>query len=157
MNDIYSKRVKDVMSRDVVSVHADENLHTALELMAENRIAALPVVDRRDHCVGILSTSDLVDVARGVDDNLEQLNQTDGIARGWMVDELVDSLGHEKIVSLMSERVATVGQETLLANAAREMLRNRVHRLPVLDQSERLVGIVSTRDLLEAFASGAPN
>ena len=155
MSTAHSMRAKDVMSRDVVSISANETLHVALELMGENRVAALPVVDRRDHCLGMLSASDLVDVTRELDDDLERLDGVDGMARGWLVDNLGQGLGNQKIDELMSESVATVGPETPLAEVAREMLRHRVHRLTVTDESDRLVGIVSTMDLLSAFANGA--
>lgn len=155
-NDVYAKRVRDIMSTDVVSVHPDETLHGALELMSENRVAALPVVDRRDHCVGILSTSDLVDINRDLDEDLDALQDADAAARGWLVQKLGDSLGHEKVVGLMSDNVAAVGPEAPLAEAAREMLRNRVHRLPVVDETGRMVGILSTMDLLTALVAGAP-
>lgn len=153
---IYSKRVKDVMRRDVVTIPANETLHEALQLMSENRVSALPVVDSRDHCVGVLSTSDLVDVTRDVDDDLDALDRSEEISSSWLTGKLAEKLGHERIDSLMTENVATVQLETPVAQAAREMLRHRVHRLPVVDETGRLRGIVSTMDLLELFADGAP-
>ena len=67
MSDVYEKRVKDVMSRDLVTIDAKDSVHEALQLMAENKVAALPVVDRQGRCVGIISTSDLVDVTRDLE------------------------------------------------------------------------------------------
>ena len=58
------KRVKDAMSRDVVTINAAELAHEALQLMAENKVSALPVVDRQGRCIGIISTSDFIDVER---------------------------------------------------------------------------------------------
>ena len=57
----------------------------------------------------------------------------------------------------MSESVTTVGLETRIGKAARAMLRNRVHHLPVIDHDDRLIGIVSTMDILGEFADGAPD
>ena len=152
---IYDKRVKDVMSRDTVTLNAEDTVHEALTLMGENRVSALPVVDRRDRCVGILSTSDLVDMTRDVDEDLKQLDLVDPASQRFLIDKLADSLGSEKVQSYMSESVTTVGMETPIGRAAREMLRNRVHHLPVLDHNERLIGIVSTMDILGEFADGA--
>ena len=44
-NNIYERRVKDVMSRDVVTISAGDTIHEALALMGENRVSALPVVN----------------------------------------------------------------------------------------------------------------
>ena len=152
--DIYQQRVKDVMSRDVVSIHVDETLHEALQLMVENRVGVLPVVDKRDHCVGVLSTSDLVDVTRDLDAELTAYEKVDEGSRGWLIEQLGEHLGHERVDSLMSENVATVTPDTMLVTAAQEMLRNRVHRLPVVDQGKRLAGIVSTMDVMSALVNG---
>ena len=47
-------RVKDVMSKHVVAISPADTLHEALELIVENRVSALPVVDGRERCVGML-------------------------------------------------------------------------------------------------------
>ena len=152
---IFNRRVKDVMSRDVVSVHSGDSIHEALNLMVENRVSALPVVDGRNHCIGIISTTDLVDLTRDVDDDVNQMEELDPSSRRWLIDKLVNTMGTEKLDSYMTENVATVSSETLLARAAREMLRNRVHHLPVVDSQERLIGIISTMDILAVFAAAA--
>jgi CBS-domain-containing membrane protein len=156
-DDIYKHRVKDIMSRDVVTISVQDTIHDALTLMGENRVSALPVVDKRDHCVGILSTSDLVDMTRDVDDDLYNLDLVDATSRRFLLDKLAHSMGSEPVQSFMSEAVATVTDETTIARATREMLRNRVHHLPVVDEHEQLIGIVSTIDILSEFADGAPD
>ncbi len=155
-NNVYQKRIKDVMSRDVVTIDAADTIHEALTLMGENRVSAIPVVDRADNCVGILSTSDLVDMTRDLDDDLYSLDLVDPTSRRFLLDKLAHSMGAEPVQSFMSEAVTTVDAETTLATATREMLRNRIHHLPVVDSNGHLIGIVSTMDVLEAFANGAP-
>jgi CBS-domain-containing membrane protein len=143
--DIYGRRVKEIMSRDVVTIRAGDTVHEALTLMGENRVSALPVVDNHDHCVGILSTSDLVDMTRDVDDDLYQL------------DKLTHSMGNESVQSYMSETVTCVDPEASIGKATRELLRNRIHHLPVIDADKHLVGIVSTMDILGELADLAPD
>ncbi len=150
----YTLRAKDVMSRDVVAVSPDDSLHEALELMVENRVAALPVVNGRDRCVGILSSSDLIDVMRELDDDLTSLETPDSASHQWLLDRLRRGIGDDKVCEHMTDRVASVGADSPLADAVREMLRNRVHRLPVTDSHDRLMGIISTMDILEVFADG---
>jgi len=154
VNKVQQRRVKDVMSRDIVSLPAEATIHEALAMMTENRVSALPIVDRRNHCVGIFTTTDLLDLTRDVDDDVHQLDVVDPVSRRWLVDKLVQSLGNETVASYMSEDVSTVSSETTLAIAARDMLRSQVHHLPVVDDKDRLVGIISTTDLLAEFADG---
>ena len=149
------RRVKDVMTRDIVSLPAGATIHEALTMMTENRVSALPIVDSRDRCVGIFTTTDLLDLTRDVDDDVHQVDVVDPVSRRLLVDKLLKSLGDEKVSSYMSADVSTVSSETTLAIAARDMLRSQVHHLPVVDDKKRLVGIISTMDILAEFADGA--
>ena len=155
--DIYKRRVKDIMSRDVVTISAADTIHEALTLMGENRVSALPVVDRNNHCVGILSTSDLVDMTRDVDDDVYQLDLVDPTSQRFLLDKLAHSMGSETVQSFMSEAVATVDAETTIGRATQEMLRNQVHHLPIVDVHDHLIGIVSTMDILAELADAAPD
>ena len=155
--DIYKRRVKDIMSRDVVTINAADTIHEALTLMGENRVSALPVVDNHNNCVGILSTSDLVDMTRDVDDDVYQLEFVDPTTRRFLLDKLTHSMGSETVQSFMSEAVATIDAETTIGRATREMLRNHIHHLPIVDIHDHLIGIISTMDILAEFADGAPD
>ncbi|MGB0599127.1 MAG: HPP family protein [Rubripirellula sp.] len=155
--DIHSQRVRDIMSRDVVTVRAGDTIHEALTLMGENRVSVLPVVNNQDHCVGILSTSDLVDMTRDIDDDIMHLDLVDPSSKRFLLDRLTHSLGNESVQSFMSEMVATVGLETSIGTATRVMLRNRIHHLPVVDENARLMGILSTLDILGEVADAAPD
>ena len=75
VKDVALVRVQDVMSRDVVSVGLNDTLHAALELIVENRVSALPVVNGRGQCVGMLSTSDLIDLTHELDDELQNIGR----------------------------------------------------------------------------------
>ena len=156
-NSIYARRVKDIMSRDVVTLNAGDTTHEALSLMGENRVSALPVVNNRNACIGILSTSDLVDMTRDVDDDIYHLDFVDPTSRRFLLDKLAHSMGSETVQSFMSEGVATIDMEATIGKATREMLRNRIHHLPVVDTHDRVIGIISTMDILAEFADGSPD
>lgn len=153
---IYDRKVADIMTRDVVTLDAGGTVHEALTLMGENRVSALPVVDSQGHCVGILSTTDLVDLTRDVDDDLYQLDLIDATSRRFLIDKLAHSLGNEKFDTFMSETLTTVSPSSTIATATRRILQAGVHHLPVIDEQQQLVGIVSSLDILGEFADAAP-
>lgn len=155
-HDIYKRSIKNIMNRDVVTVGAGDTIHEALTAMGENRVSTLPVVDSKNHCIGILSTADLIDMTRDVDDDIYQLDLVDPSSRRFLMDKLMHSMGSESVQSFMSETVATVTPETSIAEATRKMVRNQVHHLPVVDDQGVLVGILSTMDVLAEFADSAP-
>ncbi len=147
-------RVKDLMVRDVVSVQPEDSLNEAVALMFENRVTAVPVVDKRRRCKGILSTTDLIALFRTVaagqvePDELNQFTEdlADASQRGLR-------LGNRTVSEVMTADVMTVTLEDTILTAAREILRNRVHRLVVVDAQQRVIGILSTMDLLAAFVA----
>ncbi|MFE5709275.1 CBS domain-containing protein [Streptomyces sp. NPDC056501] len=111
-------KVGGLMTDDVVSAVPAASFREVAKLLAEHDISGVPVVDEDDRVVGVVSESDL-------------------LAR----DELTAR-------DLMSTPAVTVHAEETVADAARLMVRRGVERLPVVDEEERLVGIVTRRDLL---------
>ena len=150
---IYRMRVKDVLIKDVVYVNPPDTLDEALRLMAENRVSGLPVVDARRRCVGFISATDLLDLTRELGDELNALDEVAGFTRQLLTEKLSKSgLLTKQVLELMSDSVFSVGPEDSLAHAAGQFVRNRVHRLAVVDGHKRLLGIVSMTDILRAFA-----
>lgn len=147
-------RVKDIMSKHVVAVNPSDSLHEALDLICENRVSALPVVDGRGHCIGILTTSDLIELTHELDDELQNLGRVDENKPQWLIEQLTKALGSERVSEQMSRDVASVRPDTMVPEAAAAMLRNRVHHLPVVDENNHLRGIVSTMDILGIVADG---
>ena len=134
--------------------HAHLSLHEALDLICENRVSALPVVDGRGHCVGILTTSDLIELTHELDDELQNLGRVNESKPQWLIEQLAKALGSERVSEQMTPDVASVRPETPVPEAAAMMVRNRVHHLPVVDENKHLVGIVSTMDILAVVADG---
>lgn len=114
-------KVGGLMTDDVVSVVPATSFRDVAKLLAEHDISGVPVVDEDDRVVGVVSESDLL--AR------HELTARD----------------------LMTAPAVTVHAEETVADAARLMVRRGVERLPVVDEEERLVGIVTRRDLLRVY------
>jgi CBS domain-containing protein len=152
---LFQRRVKDSMRTHVVTVNAQDTVHDALELMLENKVSALPVVDHRGHCVGILSSRDFVDMAHELDEDFHDASHEGEVWWGAFIRSLSENIGDQSVMDLMTEEVVSVAAEDLLVDAARTMLSQRIHRLPVIDGEKRLLGIVSTTDVLRAFVEAA--
>ena len=153
----YKRLVKEVLTRETISVHADATLDEALRLMVGNRVSALPIVDREGGCQGIMSTTDVMDLVMELDDELHDLGRVAEESTQWLIDKLSDhDLTRRTVQEVMTTSVMSIsGDETLLA-AAQQMVQHHVHRLPVTNGKGQLMGIVSTIDVLRAFVAGAP-
>ena len=145
--------LKDVISTSVVSINSQDTLREAVDTMVENRVSALPVIDSRGHCVGVISVTDLLGMTKDLSDELNALSVSRGLDHELLVQRLEEAdVLTEQVKDWMSTEVVSIGRESTIRHAAREMLRNRVHRLVVLDDQRHVIGIVSTMDLLGAFA-----
>jgi len=144
-------KVGDVMTTQVFAVATDTSLETAARLLTQHHIGGAPVIDEAGHPLGVVSQSDLVDPDRGHTGKV-------GRPRYFCInDERVASVTAEHstlagiVADVMSPFVVGVGPETPLDEAARMMLADNVHRLLVV-RGGRLVGVLSTMDVLKAMA-----
>lgn len=150
---MHTTTVREVMTRDVVTVRPATAYKDLVDLMVGERIGALPVVDRQGALVGIVTEADLLCRAAHADDRpfvadhrfvrrrtREDRRKTTGLTAG----------------AVMTTPVLTVAPDDPLPSAARRFARTRVHRLCVVED-HRLVGIVSRRDVLRPFLRGDPD
>jgi CBS domain-containing protein len=139
------RTVRDVMTRDVVCAHEDTPYKELVWLLASRRVSAVPVVDRRHHVLGVVSEADLL---------LKQEQPAQPAVRLLPILRRRRDLAKARATvakELMSRPAVTVGRRAPLAEAARRLHAAGVKRLPVVDATGRLVGIVSRADLLKSF------
>lgn len=139
-----SSYVKDVMTKDVVSVRVTAEYKVVIAVMRELHVSAFPVLDSADHLVGVVSEADLLLKAVGQDALAGHLigSRSEG--------ERAKASG-VTVGQLMTTPPVTIGPDDSVADAARLMHDRLVKRLPVVDDAGELVGIVSRVDLLSVF------
>lgn len=134
-------KVREMMTVQVVTVRPDTSLKEAARLMAARGISGLPVVDE-GRVVGILTEADFVD-------------RTARHGRASLLDVLMNRddrhLYAADVGDAMTTPAISVGPDESHVDAARLMKRKHVKRLPVLDDNDRLLGVVSRSDLLAVF------
>jgi CBS domain-containing protein len=124
-------------------------VYETLVLMVEKRYSALPVVDHRECCVGMISASDVVGLTHELVEELSDPTRVSEVLQQWLVSKLTASgSGHRRVSELMTSSVVSIGPEVPIQQAAYKMLHNRIHHLPVVDEQQRLLGVVSTMDIL---------
>jgi CBS domain-containing protein len=141
------------MTTDIVSIRPADTVYEALELMLENHISALPVINGRGRCVGIISATDVLNLTQDVENELLGLRETENLTHHRAVERLANSeMAAESVQAAMTRDVFRVRPEATIAKAAALMVRHHVHRLLVVDDEGRLLGIVSTMDVMRALA-----
>ncbi len=137
--------VRDVMTRDVVTVTPSTPFKQIVRLLHGHRISAVPVVDPDGCLLGIVSETDLA-----LKEEREPSGRAPRFERASRRRERARGAG-TLAAHCMSAPVATVEPTASLGAAARLLRRRGVSQLPVVDRNGRLVGIVTRRDLLVVF------
>jgi CBS-domain-containing membrane protein len=141
------RTVQDVMTREVVAVQGPTPFKELVRLLNEHRITALPVLDDAGRIVvGVVSETDLA--LKEVTPLREA--HTPVFETAQHRSEQTKAAGLTA-ADLMTAPAVTVGPDELVAAAARRMHDREVKRLPVVDHSGALVGIVTRADLLKVF------
>jgi CBS domain-containing protein len=140
---------KDVMSKGVLSISSDATLLEAADLLVKTGVSAMPVVDRDDNMVGLVSEADLV---RAMEEAAEGsfLKQFDA---GPLPDDTTSAVKARRVADVMTKELVLADADATLADVAGLMLKHGVKRIPVV-QDGAVVGIVSRVNLLRALMAG---
>ena len=121
-------QIKNLMSEDIITVDKDQNLSDALKLLRKHNVSRLPVTNNKE-LVGIISERDIAAKL--------------GSAK---YESMPASRLH--ISSVMVKDVITVPETMQLDEVARLMLENGIGSVPVMDEDDKMVGIVSKADFV---------
>ncbi|MCY1422824.1 inosine-5'-monophosphate dehydrogenase [compost metagenome] len=128
-----SIKVRDCMTRHLVTFRSDTDLFLAIDRLLEHRISGAPVVDSQGHLIGMISDGDCL--------------------RGILSGAYYDAVGGS-VSGYMSTQVETISPETDIIEVSQRFLRDKRRRFPVVEEGV-LVGQISRRDVLRAVKSFA--
>jgi len=141
----------DLMSRDVVVLPQHLSLRAAAQMLSRSGVSGAPVIDNEGACVGVLSATDFVHWANDGPRPAEA--PCECVCADWQMVE-PESLPADAVSGYMTRDLVTASPLTGACELARMMLDAHVHRVVIVDERERPVGIVSSTDLLAAVAYG---
>ncbi len=116
------KRAENGMIIDPVTISKDKKVKDALDLMMQYKIGGIPVVDPKNTLIGIVTNRDL---------RFEAMNKT--------IEEV-----------MTSENIITTKQTINLEKAAEILMMHKIEKLPVVDDANKLVGLITYKDITKA-------
>ena len=142
-------KVKEIMAAPAIVVREDQTLEEAATLMLEKEVGGLPVVSEDRKLVGMITESDFSAKEHAIPFSRIYAPQLFG---KWMSKEGVEkayaAARRVTVKDVMTTAVVTVEEDDSVAEAIRNMLENRVHRIPVV-RDDVPIGIISRHDLLK--------
>ncbi len=147
--------VKDIMSTNIVSVKPNTEITEATRLLLEKRFNGLPVVDENNKVVGIICQSDLIAQQKSLPiptlfsflDGFIPLKSTKKLEKE------IQKIAAITVADAMVKNPVTVRPDSRIETVAALMVDNNFHPLPVLDDDDKLVGIVGKEDVLKTLIS----
>jgi len=156
-------KVVDVMNPTVISVTPNTTVRECIKLLRENKISGVPVVAGRD-IVGIITENDILSLLEipehtgyWLPSPLEiiEVPVREIIERLELRDSMSEDMGEWTVDRVMKKPVHTIDGDADIETATEHMIRHKINRLPVVDTTGQLIGIVTRGDIIRGIAEGS--
>lgn len=142
-------KVRDVMSRRVITIGPDTTLRELWKTIFKARINAITVIDKQKELLGIISREDVLKLLYpNYEDLIEDFFSITDFEE---MEKRLDALGSKKARDIMSKRVVFTREDTPIMRALSRMIVRRLSQLPVLDNDNCVVGMVTKGDIFYAL------
>ena len=148
---------KEIMSSPAVSVNVEQTLQDVIEILAKNRFSGVPVVDKENKVIGVISDTDIIRYSHQI--SVVPLSNLSGwISPHVDISDLAtmrkgfELLHKTKVNEVMTKKVFTIHEGDTATDVAQLMNKRRINRVPVVDDDGKLVGIVTRGDMVQCMA-----
>nr|AAQ56349.1 putative CBS domain containing protein [Oryza sativa Japonica Group] len=135
-------------------VKSTTSVDEALEMLVEHRITGFPVIDDEWNLVGVVSDYDLLALDSISGNGLAEVDIFPEVDSTWKtfneIQKLLSKTNGKVIGDVMTSAPLVVRETTNLEDAARLLLETKYRRLPVVDSSGKLVGIITRGNVVRA-------
>lgn len=138
--------VRDIMTKDVVTVKRDTDLQEAARRLSGLRISGMPVVDNEDRVIGVISEADILSLA-----GVKKGHTFKDILRYLLGEPIPAHKKGQKVGDVMSAPPITTDPEQDMREVAAILDERRIKRLPVVNGEGKLLGVISRADIVRAM------
>lgn len=143
-------KVREIMTRTLISLSPEQNVLEALDLLFEKKISGLPVIDKTGRLAGMLTEKNILEYI--LPGYLFKVGNFVYEENPKIIRKKFLELGKLKVSDIMRREVVTLSEDATLCEVAKVMLTQKARRIPIVDSSGRVIGIVARCDCLRALA-----
>ncbi len=152
-------KVKEAMNTNVITCKPDDNVSTLVDLFKKNHISGMPVVDK-GKIVGIVSETDLLKLFKTQEVSTDMFLPSPfeviemplrSVIRFEEFKKALEDIRMKSVREIMKKKIYSLSPESSLEEASAIMVRQKVNRLPVIDNG-KLVGIIVRSDIIRGIA-----
>ena len=143
-------RAKDIMQRQVIFVRNEEVLMEVINILMQHQISGVPVINENNQLVGVVSEKDLMTKEQGLNISsymtvMTSILSIDGKKQLIQSRERLQKATAEEV---MSTPAFAVHEDATVEEIVSLMMNRRINRIPVIDNDNKLIGIIGRTDLL---------
>ena len=152
-------KVRDLMTTQLVTLQPTDTVKKAAIKFAVDNISGAPVVDNRNHLLGILSENDILNTILKYqialdDENHDSVMLTYSMDSPTETDDILKKVSEEisnlEVSAIMTRTVLTTTPDTTIMEVLRAMIEMKVNRVPVVEKGV-VIGIISRGDIIFAL------
>ncbi len=143
-----ARLVQEIMTTVVVTLPPEADLQTAAQVLSEHQISGAPVLDPHGHVLGVVSEADLLGLV-----GLPRDHTFRDLLRYLLGEPLPARKTGTTVAAIMTAPAITVQPVTPIREAAQLLSARRIKRLPVVDEAQRLVGILARADIVKVLST----
>ena len=144
----FEMRVRDVMTTNIISITKYESILTVANILTEKNISGLPVVDKDNKVLGIITQADILSLV-----GVSREHTFKDLLRYMLGEKLPERKMGDLVGDIMTSPALTIKPDANIAEAVKMMDEKRIRRLTVVDEKNMLIGILTRADILKAVIS----
>ena len=149
--------VKDAMQKNVIKFKDTDTISYVAEVLREKKISGAPIVNDESKVIGIVSEGDIMKLIEVHSPNLNLILPAPfdlielPVRMEYEYEEIANGVRKAASVlvgEIMTKKVFTVKENFSISDAAEIMDKHKVNRLPVVDDDDKLIGIITRGDII---------
>jgi len=144
--------IKDIMTKNVITVNPEMDIHKLADLFVKKNISGAPVVDKSGKLLGVVKEEGVI-----FQDKKVHLPTFINLSIGFLAlgteryNEEIKKITASNVSSIMEKDMVTISPDTEIEDVATLMIEKEIYYFPVVDK-DNLVGVVTKKDIVRAIA-----
>lgn len=140
---------KDVMIKKVITISKDATVAELVKLLIKHKISGVPIVNEKKELIGIVSEADIIvkvsSLPFPISFSFAFLDSYESYTKSTK--EYMET----RVEEIMSKNIKTVKENIPLTKVVNIMINNNINRIPVLDDNNKLSGIITRADIMKSM------